>query len=211
MITTPPSPSSNSLSTPNDLNQTEDSMITTPPSQSSNSLSTPIDLNQIEDLIFKEKYTTSPDFQKVNQHESVSNFPMSPEFKKVNQFPPVTTCIDASQSIAPKSSLSSVFSKLQFALFKDSTWTPKIIINMPSFLFPKIDKTDLVDMLKKPPIDKLLVMQQSLDYPEGTSFEFIGYDGLESRKKLVRDIKVAALRSSGTVLTVSVSNPSKRK
>ena len=201
---------------PNDLNQIEDSIFKDKSTYShSNDNGTKDKYNDLYSQSISLKYkttsTTSPDFKKVNQHESVSNFPMSPEFKKVNQFPPVTTCIDASQSIAPKSSLSSVFSKLQFALFKDSTWTPKIIINMSSFLFPKIDKTDLVDMLKKPPIDKLLVMQQSLDYPEGTSFEFIGYDGLESRKKLVRDIKVAALRSSGTVLTVSVSNPSKRK
>ena len=99
----------------------------------------------------------------------------------------------------------------QKAIITDSRWLPKILFKIKNHIKPDDNNTDLVDMLREPSISQLTKMQMEHNYPKGTSFCFDGYDGFDSKEKLIRDIKLSALRSSGTCLTVASTNKQKSK
>ena len=117
----------------------------------------------------------------------------------------ITTSNNNTSSISSDTQLhtpfSTAFSNFEDAVKQDSKWVPQIIMDIPHPLIPSQQTTDIVTMFEPPPIyvqAQLLEMQ----YPEGTSFCFSKYNGLKDKPQLAQDIKLAALRHSGTNLKI---------
>ena len=105
------------------------------------------------------------------------------------------------------------FSKLITASKKDTTWTPKIMLNIslpPSIqrILPSntnnMDKIDIVPFLLKPSIILSTIINKELKYPKGCTLYFPGYDGPHNANLLKKDIITAAARD-GTNLVVAYS------
>ena len=91
---------------------------------------------------------------------------------------------------------------MQTARHADSTWIPKIILNIPtppyvsSFLPPSttpINTTDIVPFLQVPSVQLGIVLRHKLNYPENRTFCLEGYKGTADSKRLASNI-IAAVK-----------------
>ena len=113
-----------------------------------------------------------------------------------------------------KMSIDSSFQSLVEASKEDSSWTPKIVMNIPTpssirQLMPSAcidaDSTDIVLFNSKPSLHVSTIMQNALGYPEGCTFYFSGYDGIENADQLKKDI-INAATANGSILTVDIND-----
>ena len=113
-----------------------------------------------------------------------------------------------------KMSIDSSFQSLVEASKEDSSWTPKIVMNIPTpssirQLMPSAcidaDSTDIVLFNSKPSLHVSTIMQNALGYPEGCTFYFSGYDGIENADQLKKDI-INAAATNGSILTVDIND-----
>ena len=101
------------------------------------------------------------------------------------------------------------FNNLLDAIDHDSTWTPSINVHMPppSLDFSKSNddvesySTDIVPYMKKPD-EKLSNTLSALQYPDGCTFLFKGFNTIESLEKLCTYLIGQAKLTSGTVRLV---------
>ena len=116
-------------------------------------------------------------------------------------------------------SIGASFHSLLDASKEDSSWTPKIVMNIPTpssirQLMPSgcidADKTDIVLFNSKPSLHVSTIMQNALGYPEGCTFYFSGYDGIENADQLKKDI-INAAATNGSTLTVDISDHYKHR
>ena len=119
-----------------------------------------------------------------------------------------TTCSIINESVT------SIFNKLQTARHADSTWIPKIILNIPtplcvSSLLPPsttpINTTDIVPFLQVPSLQLGIVLRHQLNYPDNCTFCLEGYKGMNDSKRLVTNIITAALKN-GTSLRIDTND-----
>ena len=111
-------------------------------------------------------------------------------------------------------SIDSSYQSLVEASKDDSSWTPKIIMNIPTpslirQLMPSAfcngDKTDIVLFNTKPSLHIGTVLKNALFYPEGCTFYFAGYDGIENADRLKKDI-INAAAANGSTLTIDIND-----
>ena len=102
-----------------------------------------------------------------------------------------TTC-----SIINKS-VTSIFNKLQTTRHADSTWTLKIILNIPSppcvsSLLPPsttpINTSDIVPFLQAPSVQLRIILRHEINYPENCTLCLKGYKGMADSKRLASNI-----------------------
>ena len=122
-------------------------------------------------------------------------------------------CTHSTQSIA------SLYSNLDIARRQDSTWTPVILmpIPTPSAVKNLLDnpaassvQTDIVKHMSKPTIQLSLIYENECKYPKGCSFLFGGYNGTEDAKRLTSDI-IKNASVYGTSLTILTNDLCKNK
>ena len=125
--------------------------------------------------------------------------------------------------------MESIYSKLALAQEADSTWTSKIIVDIPtpplvlnaikaescklSTASHKVDKntTDIVQLLTTPSIAVKTVLEATLGYPKGASFKFDGYNGVEDYDRLKGYLIDKASSSDGTQLVLGIADKLKTK
>ena len=97
--------------------------------------------------------------------------------------------------------VTSVFNKLQTARHNDSTWIPKIILNILtplyvlSHLLPSttpINTTDIVPFLQVPSFQLGVILRHELDYPDHYNFYFEGYKSMTYSERLASNTIAAA-------------------
>lgn len=121
------------------------------------------------------------------------------------------------------------FKQLSSAQALDSTWTGKLIVDIPTpsqLKLPDSDKstdinknpvivsskcTDIIPLLKAPSFVKQLMLKNELNYPDGCSFCFEGYKGVDDYDKLKNHIIDCASRTDGTQLTVGIKDEHDKK
>ena len=112
------------------------------------------------------------------------------------------------------------FKQLSSAQALDSTWLGKLIIDIPTpsqlqgyHKSTDINKnpcivssisTDIIPLLMPPSSVKQLIMKDELKYPNGCSFCFEGYNGVDDYDKLKNHIIDCASRTDRTQLTVAI-------
>ena len=107
--------------------------------------------------------------------------------------------------------MNSIFWNFQSAIYQDSKWQPKIIMDIQSPLYPTQDKIDLVMMLEQPSFHQCIELETAYNYPKGTSLCFPSiYDGIDKTNHLIKAVKLAAL-CSGTSLTILKAEPPRPK
>ena len=121
------------------------------------------------------------------------------------------------------------FKQLSSAQALDSTWTGKLIVDIPTpsqLQLPDSDKstdinknhvivsstsTDIIPLLMPPSFVKQLILKDELKYPDGCSFCFEGYKGVDDYDKLKNHIIDCASRTDGTQLTVGIKDEHDKK
>ena len=121
------------------------------------------------------------------------------------------------------------FKQLSSAQALDSTWTGKLIVDIPTpsqLKLPDSDKstdvnknhvivsstsTDIIPLLMPPSFVKQLILKDELKYPDGCSFCFEGYKGVDDYDKLKNHIIDCASRTDGTQLTVGIKDEHDKK
>jgi hypothetical protein len=121
------------------------------------------------------------------------------------------------------------FKQLSSAQALDSTWTGKLIVDIPTpsqLQLPDSDKstdinknpvivsstsTDIIPLLMPPSFVKQLILKDELKYPNGCSFCFEGYKGVDDYDKLKNHIIDCASRTDGTQLTVGIKDEHDKK
>ena len=121
------------------------------------------------------------------------------------------------------------FKQLSSAQALDSTWIGKLIVDIPTpsqLKLPDSDKstdinknqaivsstsTDIIPLLMPPSSVKQLIMKDELKYPNGCSFCFEGYNGVDDYEKLKNHIIDCASRTDGTQLTVAIHDEHENK
>ena len=121
------------------------------------------------------------------------------------------------------------FKQLSSAQALDSTWTGKLIVDIPTpsqLKLPGSDKstdinknnvivsstsTDIIPLLMPPSFVKQLILKDELKYPDGCSFCFEGYKGVDDYDKLKNHIIDCASRTDGTQLTVGIKDEHDKK
>ena len=114
------------------------------------------------------------------------------------------------------------FKQLSSAQVLDSTWTGKLIVDMPTpsqLIIPHNKKSiennkstvidsslssDIIPLLIPPSNVTQLIMKDTFKYPIGCSFCFEGYNGVDDYEKLKNHIIDCASRTDGTQLTVAI-------
>ena len=114
------------------------------------------------------------------------------------------------------------FKQLSSAQALDSTWIGKLIVDIPTpsqLKLPDSDKsteinknsgivsstsTDIIPLLMPPSSVKQLIMKDELKYPNGCSFCFEGYKGVDDYNKLKNHIIDCASRTDGTQSKVAI-------
>ena len=118
-----------------------------------------------------------------------------------------------------KGSIDSSYQSLLEASRDESSWTPKIIMNIPTpslirQLLPSVfcngDNTDIVLFNTKPSLHITTILKNALGYPEGCTFYFAGYDGVENADRLKKDI-INAAAANGSTLTVDINDNYKHR
>ena len=98
-------------------------------------------------------------------------------------------------------SVAFVFDKLHTARHADSTWIPKIILNIPNppyvsnLLSPSttpINTTDIVPFLQIPSVQLGIILKNELNYPGHCNLCLEGYNGKDDSDKLDGSIIAAA-------------------
>ena len=121
--------------------------------------------------------------------------------------------------------MDSLYTKLVLIKDANSTWTSKIIIDIPtpqplfgvinsgsnksSTVSLKVDNNtaDIVALLNPPFIATNTVLENFLNYPKGVSFHFEGYKGVPDYETLKVYLVDKASSSDGAQLTVGISDP----
>ena len=97
--------------------------------------------------------------------------------------------------------VTSVFNKLQTARHVDSTWIPKIVLNIstppcvPSLLPPStkpINNTDIVLFLQVPSLQLGIILRYELNYSTHFNFYLEEYNGMGGSERLASNIIIAA-------------------
>ena len=118
-----------------------------------------------------------------------------------------------------KGSIDSSYQSLLEASRDESSWTPKIIMNVPTpllirQLMPSAHlsggNTDIVLFNTKPSLHITTILKNALGYPEGCTFYFAGYDGVENADRLKKDI-INAAAANGSTLTVDINDNYKHR
>ena len=97
-------------------------------------------------------------------------------------------------------SVTSIFKKLQSTRHAESTWIPKIILNITTPLFfssflpstMSINITDIAPFLQAPSFQLGIVFRHELSYPEICTFYLEGYHGAQHSKELTSNIITSA-------------------
>ena len=109
-------------------------------------------------------------------------------------------------------SITQSFANLTSAHDNDSTWTPKILIEIPrqyetnDITLDNNDDNNQIDIVPytvKPSIESRTIYEKCLNYPKDCTFYFQGYDGVDNAHKLKTDI-INAASNNGTFLKVEV-------
>ena len=123
----------------------------------------------------------------------------------------------------------SQYSKLALSIEADSTWTSKIIVDIPtplsllnvynsglskpSFELLKVDKNtkDIIPLLNPLSIVMKCVLKSILNYPKGTSFHVQGYQGVDNEERLKVYLIDKVSSSDSTQLVVGIADRLKIK
>ena len=121
------------------------------------------------------------------------------------------------------------FKQLSSAQALDSTFLGKLIVDIPTPSQLKLadllqctdvnknpvnvssTSTDIIPLLKVPSLFKQCVLKDDLKYPDGCSFCFEGYKGVDDYDKLKNHIIDCASRTDGTQLTVGIKDEHDKK
>ena len=89
--------------------------------------------------------------------------------------------------LCPAATINSSYNNLLIARNKDSTWQPKIIMDIPTPLFIHqlfgsnpigTNGVDIVKFLTKPSLATSLVLENDFSYPKGCTLYLDGYHGV---------------------------------
>ena len=111
-------------------------------------------------------------------------------------------------------SILSSFKQIKSALAKDSSWIPKIVmqISMPCIISQTINlpitsknETDIVQFMTPPSVQLSTICKTLLLYPRDCTFCFEGYNGIDDKNRLISDIFAAASKN-GSSLAIHVTD-----
>ena len=115
-----------------------------------------------------------------------------------------------------------LFKQLSYSQELDSTWIAKPIVDIPTppqLILHDIEtsvdlkknsvqilsvSSDIISFLTEPSQLNKLIMKDELKYPQGCSFCFEGYNGVEDYDRLKDFLIDCASRTDGTQLTVAI-------
>ena len=113
-----------------------------------------------------------------------------------------------------KVSVASVFNKPQTTGHADSTWIPKIILNIPtppcvSSLLPRsttsINTTNIVPFLQAPSVQLGNILRYQLNYPNHCNLCLKGYHNMVDSDKLTNNI-VTSATNNGISLKIETND-----
>ena len=111
-------------------------------------------------------------------------------------------------------SISKSLANLTSAHENDSTWIPKILMEIPSQYETNVatlnsnddnNQIDIIPYTVKPSIESRTIYEKCLNYPKDCTFYFQGYDGIHYVDKLKKDI-INATSKDGTFLKVDIND-----